>query len=70
MPTCRPLGGGLYEVRTNLLQNRIARVIFYIDLESRMVLLQGFIKKTRKTPDEDLDIARKNKRQHETEMNK
>jgi phage-related protein len=70
MPTCRPLGGGLYEVRTNLSQNRIARVIFYIDLESRMVLLQGFIKKTRKTPDEDLDIARKNKRQHETEMNK
>jgi phage-related protein len=39
-------------------------------MESRMVLLQGFIKKTRKTPDEDLEIARKNKRQHETEMNK
>src|SRR3954462_1772537 len=30
MPTCRSLGGGLHEVRTNLDQNRIARVIFYI----------------------------------------
>ena len=28
-------------------------------------LLDGFIKKTRKTPDEDLDLARKNKRKHE-----
>jgi phage-related protein len=68
MPTCRPLGSGLYEVRTDLSHNRIARVIFYIDQESRMVLLHGFIKKTQKMPDEDLEIARKNKRKHETEM--
>jgi phage-related protein len=68
MPTCRPLGNGLYEVRTNLLQNRIARVIFYIDMASRMVILHGFIKKTQQTPDEDLEIARRNKRKHETEM--
>jgi phage-related protein len=68
MPTCRPLGGGLYEVRTNLSQNRIARVIFYIDVQSRMVLLHGFIKKTQQTPDKELDIARKNKQKHETEM--
>ncbi len=68
MPTCRPLGNGLYEVRTSLSQNRIPRVLFYIDVQSRMVLLHGFIKKTQQTPNEDLDIARKNKRKHETEM--
>src|SRR4030088_1144038 len=50
MPVCRPLGDGLYEVRTNLSQNRISRVLFYIDKKCRMVLLHGFIKKTRKTP--------------------
>jgi phage-related protein len=33
-----------------------------------MVLLHGFIKKTQKTPDEDMDLARKNKRLHEAEM--
>jgi len=65
MPVCRPLGGGVYEVRSTLAQNRIARVLFYIDKKSRMVLLHGFIKKTQKTPQEDLDLARSNKSKHE-----
>lgn len=65
MPTCRPLGDGLYEVRTNLQGNRIARVFFYVDKNQRMVLLHGILKKTRATPITDLDLARKNKRKHE-----
>ena len=65
MPVCRPLSEGVYEVRTNLTQNRIARVLFYIDKKGRMVLLHGFIKKTQKTPDEDLDLARRNKNKHQ-----
>jgi phage-related protein len=64
MPVCRPLGTGLNEVRTSLAQNRIARVLFYIDKKGRMVLLHGFIKKTRKTPPEDLNQARINQRKH------
>jgi phage-related protein len=62
MPTCRPLADGIYEVRTNLRQNRIARVLFY---KGRMVLLHGFIKKTQKTPDEDLELTRSNKSKHQ-----
>lgn len=65
MPVCRPLGSGIYEVRTDLDQNRIARVLFYIDKKGRMVLLHGFIKKLRRTPDEDLDLAKKNKSSHQ-----
>lgn len=65
MPVCRPLGGGLYEVRTDLERNRIARVLFYIDARGHMVLLHGFMKKAQKTPDEDLRLARARKRQHE-----
>src|ERR1700681_1804609 len=65
MPVCRPLGGGIYEVRTTLAQNRIARVLFYIDKKDRMVLLHGFVKKTRKTPDQDLALARSNKSKHQ-----
>jgi len=65
MPVCKPLGDGIHEVRTSLSQNRIARVLFYIDQKGRMVLLHGFIKKTRKTPDEDLELARSNKRKHQ-----
>jgi len=58
------LGDGIYEVRTNLKQNRIARVLFYIGKMGRMVLLHGFIKKTQKTMDEDLELARNNQRKH------
>jgi phage-related protein len=57
MPLCRKLGGGLWEVRSSLNGNRIARVVFCI-AEGRMVLLHGFIKKTQKTPRTDLDLAR------------
>jgi phage-related protein len=65
MPVWRPLGDGIYEVRTSLAQNRIARVFFYIDKKRRMVLLHGFIKKTQKTPKEDLDLAHRNKNKHQ-----
>jgi phage-related protein len=68
MPVCRPLKDGLYEVRTNISQGRIARVMFYIDTKGRMVVLHGFVKKTQKTTDRDMDIARKNKSLHEAEM--
>jgi phage-related protein len=57
MPVCRPLGQGLYEVRTNL-KNRIARTLFGIVGEN-MVLLHGFIKKSQTTPSGDLELARK-----------
>jgi phage-related protein len=58
MPVCRSLGQGLWEVRSNLSGNRIARVIFCI-AAGHMVLLHGFIKKTQKIPDEDLALARR-----------
>jgi phage-related protein len=57
LPICRPLGNGLYEVRTTL-RDRIARVIFAIE-GSSMVILHGFIKKSQSTPKPELDLARK-----------
>lgn len=60
MPTCRSMGDGLFEVRTNLTNGRIARVLFCF-FEGEMILLHGFIKKTRKTPTKELAIALKRK---------
>jgi phage-related protein len=68
MPVVRSMGSGLHEVRTSLPGNRIARVLFYVDRKQRMVLLHGFIKKTRKTTDEDLELARTNKSKHERSL--
>jgi phage-related protein len=58
MPTCRPMGDGLFEVRSNLAGNRIARVLF-CTRKGALVLLHGFIKKTKATPPEDLVLAKK-----------
>ena len=58
MPLCRSLGGGLWEVRSSLSGNRIARVLFCIH-DGNIVALHGIIKKTQKTPKADLDLAKK-----------
>lgn len=64
MPLCRPLHNGLWEVRTDLPSSRIARVLFALSGE-RIVVLHGFIKKTQKTPDADLALARRRQREFE-----
>jgi phage-related protein len=58
LPLCRPMSRGLWEVRSNLPGNRIARVLFCI-AGGHMVLLHGFIKKTARTLNDDLALARK-----------
>lgn len=56
MPYCRPLGRGMWEVRSSISSGRIGRVIFAIR-GGEMVLLHGFVKKTQKTPQPDIDLA-------------
>ena len=58
MPLCRAMGQGLWEVRTELASNRIARVLICVD-EGVLVALHAFVKKTRKTPDDELALVRK-----------
>jgi len=63
-PLAAPLGGGLFELRSSLPTERIARVLFSFS-ENRIVALHGFIKKTQKTPVHDLNLARLRKREWE-----
>ncbi len=64
MPLCRALGDGLWEVRTSLPSSRIARVLFSVQ-QGRILVLHGFIKKTQKTPADDLALARRRNREFE-----
>jgi phage-related protein len=57
MPSCRPLGSGLYEVRSDFSDGRIGRVMFCI-AKREMVLLHGFVKKPQKAPAKDIELAR------------
>ncbi len=55
MPVVRKVAPKLWEVRSSL-TNRIARVLFTVK-DGKMVLLHGFIKKTRRMPAEDIRLA-------------
>jgi phage-related protein len=56
MPYCRLLGRGVWEVRSDISSGRIARVMFCI-LNGEMLLLHGFVKKTQKTPLQEIELA-------------
>ncbi len=58
MPLCRALEGGLWEVRTTLPGDREARVLFFFH-DGSLAAVNGFIKKSQKTPQSELDLARK-----------
>lgn len=64
MPLCRPLGDGLWEVRANLPSKATARVFLCCHGET-LYALHAFIKKMRKTPGDELAIARKRKQEVE-----
>ena len=64
MPLCRPMGNGLWEIRTDLSTGRTARVLI-CHHEAHLVALHGFIKKTRTTPEDDLGLARRRKKELE-----
>jgi phage-related protein len=62
IPLVRSLLDGLWEVRSTLPSQRVARLIVCF-LKNKIVVLHGFIKKTRKTPQEDLDLAKRRRNQ-------
>jgi phage-related protein len=60
MPLVRKLERALWEIRKNIPPNEIARVIFSIaETPQAIILLHGFIKKSQKTPQRELNTARK-----------
>lgn len=64
MPLGRPMGYGLWEIRTDLPTKRTARVLVCL-YRRHLVALHGFIKKSRTTPESDLATARKRQKELE-----
>jgi len=58
MPLVRSLKDGLWEVRSALPSQRIARLILCFH-DGMLVVLHGFIKKTQKTPAADIVLAKR-----------
>ena len=57
MPLVSKMDKDLWEVRSNISDGRIARVLFTV-CKTAMVLY-GFVKKSKSTPKADLDLAKK-----------
>lgn len=57
LPLCRPLSGGLWEMRASLPSKREARVFFGF-YDGMLIAVHAIIKKTQRTPTEDLALAR------------
>ena len=64
MPLCRAVGGGLWEIRTDLPTKQTARVLLCL-YRKRLLALHGFVEKTRATPADDLALARRRKKELE-----
>lgn len=60
LPKVKHLEKKLWEVRSNVTENKSARIFFTTD-KNNMILLHGFFKKSRKTPPHELDIAHERK---------
>lgn len=57
LPLCRPLAGALWEIRSSLPSGREARVFFGFH-DEMLIALHAIIKKTQKTPADELALAR------------
>lgn len=62
MPHSRAMGAGLFEMRPKGKEGT-GRVFYCFIIDQRVVILHAFIKKTQETPEQDLKIARKRKKE-------
>jgi len=63
-PYTKKIGKGLFELRINY-SGDISRIFYFFAKGSRIILTNGFIKKTQKTPESEKAIAKKYKAEYE-----
>lgn len=57
-PYSKPLNDGIFELRAKV-GTDISRVLYFFIIGHKIVLTNGFIKKTQKTPKEEIEKAKK-----------
>ena len=63
-PYSKALGDGLFELRIKFASD-ITRIFYFFVVDNRIILTNGYVKKTMKTPKTELDLARKYKADYE-----
>ena len=57
-PYSKYLGSGLFELRVKQSSN-VIRIVYFFVIEHRIIITNGFVKKTLKTPRRDIELAKK-----------
>ena len=57
-PHATPLGDGIDEIRAKVASD-ITRVLYFFVVNKKIILTNGFVKKTQKTPDSEITLAKK-----------
>lgn len=63
-PYSKALGDGIFELRT-VQGNNITRVLYFFVVGNKVILTNGFVKKTQKIPKSEIRLARKYKADYE-----
>ena len=56
-PYSKPIDDGIFEIRCKV-GNNITRVLYFFYYEGKIILTNGFVKKTQKTPPEEIKLAK------------
>lgn len=62
-PYSKHLSDGLFELRINQ-GNNISRILYFFIVNQKIILTNGFIKKTQKTPPAEIKLAKKYKKDY------
>ena len=68
-PYSKPIDDGIFEIRCKV-GNNITRVLYFFYYEGKIILANGFIKKTQKTPPEEIKLAKERRADFKERMGK
>ena len=68
-PYSKHLEDGIFELRCKL-GTDVSRVLYFFYFEGKIILTNGFVKKTQKTPPEEIKLAKERRADYEERMGK
>ena len=66
-PYSKSLDDGIFEIRAKQ-GNNITRVLYFFYIGNKIILTNGFVKKSQKTPPSEIDLAKKYRAEYEKRL--